>query len=78
MRMNEKQGKDSVREKNQTEVVMNQNQMANTLMAIANGGASNQRYMQVPAMSESSLWDLIFKASKNGDLLIAERAVTTR
>lgn len=62
---------------NSGEMILNADQQAR-LFEIANGGASNQRYMQVPAMSESSLWDLIFKASKNGDLLIAERAVTTR
>jgi len=43
---------------------------------MVNGGG--KQYSQVPPMSSESLWDLIFKASKNGDLLIANSAVVTR
>jgi tape measure domain-containing protein len=63
-------------ENNQTEVVMNPNQMANTLMAIGNGGGGGVR--QLPAMSADSLWKTIFQASQNGDLYIAERAVVNK
>lgn len=64
-------------ENNKTEVIMNQDQMANTLMAIANGNIQGG-YRQVPPMSETALWSMIFKASQNGDLFIAENAVVSK
>ena len=64
-------------ENNKTEVIMNQDQMANTLMAIANGNTQGG-YRQVPPMSDTALWSMIFKASQNGDLFIAENAVVSK
>lgn len=64
-------------ENNNTELIMNQDQMANTLMAIANGNTQGG-YRQVPPMSDTALWSMIFKASQNGDLFIAESAVVNK
>jgi len=60
---------------NSGEMVLNAEQQSQ-LFNMVNGGG--KQYSQLPPMSSESLWDLIFKASKNGDLLIAESAVTAR
>lgn len=60
---------------NSGEMILNQEQQAQ-LFNVANGGSGG--YRQVPPMSEESLWKVIFEASKNGDLFIAERAITAR
>lgn len=65
-------------ENNRTELVSNPDQMANILNAIGNGASTGGGVRQVPAMNKQDLFDLIFSASQNGDLFIAERAVTKR
>lgn len=66
-------------ENNRTEVVMNPDQMANTLMAIGNGrGGGGVTLAQMPPVSEAAFYKMIFDASQNGDLYIAQRAVTNK
>lgn len=61
---------------NSGEMILNAQQQA-ALFNMTNGGQL-QSFRQVPAMSESALWSMIFKASQNGDLFIAESAVVNK
>lgn len=45
---------------------------------INSAGGGGQSYVKLPPMSETAVFNMIFEASKNGDLYIAERAVVTR
>lgn len=61
-----------------TELVSNADQMANILSAIGNGAGVGGGVRQVPAMAKEDLFNMIFNASQNGDLFIAERALVKR
>lgn len=65
-------------ENNRTELVSNPDQMANILNAIGNGATVGSGVRQVPPMSRDDLFTMIWEASQNGDLFIAERAITKR
>jgi len=61
-----------------TELVSNADQMANILSAIGNGGAAGGGVRQLPPIAKEDLFNMLWNASQNGDLFIAERALVKR
>ena len=67
-------------ENNRTEAILNPDQMANTLMAIANGGGAGEGGGGniTVYLGDDLIYNSMYKASKRGDLIIDTRAVVNR
>ena len=60
---------------NSGEMILNQSQQANLFKAANTTGGGGVTFAQLPPISETALFDRIYKASQDGLLFIADRAV---